>query len=119
MADLRSRTTINLSSLGDRIENLRSDNAWKALTLAKKVVLLLGEYLEILEKNPTLTTQSQDSAKPKDGESTTFLRFLATGKRPTDAQIIETAHETGIAEEELIELRDLLFPNHDRMTNGI
>lgn len=117
MVDPR-RTTVNLSSLGGRIENLRSDNAWKALTLAKKVVLLLGEYLELLEKNPTLANQSQDSAKYKDGEATAFLQFLATGKRPTDAQIIEAAHETGITEEELMELRDRLFPNHDRMTNG-
>lgn len=110
MADPR-RTTVNLLSLGDRIEKLRSDNAWKALTLAKKVVLLLGEYLELLEKNPSLTTQGRDKT-----EAATFLRLLAAGKRPTDAQIIETAHETGVTEEELMKLRDQLFPNHGRIT---
>lgn len=50
MAADTNRTTINLGSLRERIENLRSDNAWKALTLAKKVVLLLEEYLELLEQ---------------------------------------------------------------------
>ena len=50
MAGDTNRTTVNLGSLRERIENLRSDNAWKALTLAKKVVLLLEEYLEMLEQ---------------------------------------------------------------------
>jgi hypothetical protein len=55
MADPR-RTTVNLSSLADRIEKLRSDNAWRALPLSKKVVLLLEEYLELIEQQENSST---------------------------------------------------------------
>jgi hypothetical protein len=55
MADPR-RTTVNLSSLADRIEKNRSDNAWRALPLSKKVVLLLEEYLELIEQQENSST---------------------------------------------------------------
>jgi hypothetical protein len=50
MNDSRKRTTVNLSDVGDRIEQLRHDSAWKALNLSKKVIVLLEEYLDFLEK---------------------------------------------------------------------
>ncbi len=50
MSDSRKRTTINLSLIGDRIERLRTDSAWKELKLSNKALVLLKEYLEILEK---------------------------------------------------------------------
>jgi hypothetical protein len=46
----RKRTSIDLSVVGDRVEQLRHDSAWKALTLSKKVIVLLNEYLDFLEK---------------------------------------------------------------------
>ena len=65
MADSRSRTTLNLSGLSDRIEQLRSGTAWKALPLSKKVMLLLEEYLTLIESGqvsdvniPDLSDQS-------------------------------------------------------------
>lgn len=50
MSNSRKRTTIDLSSVSDRIERLRHDSAWKALTLSKKVIVLMEEYLDFLEK---------------------------------------------------------------------
>ncbi|BAY95738.1 MULTISPECIES: hypothetical protein [unclassified Tolypothrix] len=41
MSNSRKRTTIDLSVVGDRIEQLRHDSAWKALTLLKKVLVIL------------------------------------------------------------------------------
>lgn len=54
MNNSRKRTTIDLSVVGDRIEQLRHDSAWKALTLSKKVIVLLEEYLDFLEKQENL-----------------------------------------------------------------
>jgi hypothetical protein len=65
MVDPR-RTTVNLSSLADRIEKLRSDNAWGALPLSKKVVLLLEEYLELIEqKANSSTANNSDKSRLK------------------------------------------------------
>ncbi|MBD2215052.1 hypothetical protein H6G27_35200 [Nostoc linckia FACHB-104] len=41
---------VTLSVVGDRVEQLRHDSVWKALTLSKKVIVLLNEYLDFLEK---------------------------------------------------------------------
>jgi len=87
MVDPR-RTTVNLSTLGDRIEELRSDNAWKALTLAKKVVLLLGEYLELLEK------QSFPADRPTDKDGEVALKCwnqVAKGEVPSPPDLIKLA----------------------------
>jgi hypothetical protein len=51
MSNSRPRTTIDLSGLKDRIENLRSDSAWRKLALSAKVMVLLEEYLEQIEKH--------------------------------------------------------------------
>ncbi|MBD2166446.1 hypothetical protein H6G04_18785 [Calothrix membranacea FACHB-236] len=45
-----SRVTVDLSTVSEKIEGLRNDSAWKALPLASKVILLLQEYLDLLEK---------------------------------------------------------------------
>ncbi|MBD2166447.1 hypothetical protein H6G04_18790 [Calothrix membranacea FACHB-236] len=50
MNNSRKRTTIDLFVVGDRVEQLRQDSAWKALTLSKKVIVLLNEYFDFLEK---------------------------------------------------------------------
>lgn len=46
----RDRTTVVLGDLKNRIENLRSDRAWHALPLSKKIMVMIEEYLEILDK---------------------------------------------------------------------
>lgn len=70
MVDPR-RTTVNLSSLADRIEKLRSDNAWRALPLSKKVILLLEEYFELIEQkaNSSTTSDSDKSRLKPRGEN--------------------------------------------------
>ncbi len=61
MADSRSRTTLNLSNLSDRIERLRSDSAWRILPLSKKVTLILEEYLALIESGQVSDMKTSDS----------------------------------------------------------
>lgn len=61
---------------------------------------------------------------PDESNATVLLKLLASGKRPEDGELLEVAHKTGIREEELIQLRDHLFPNGNpqekkKATNGI
>jgi hypothetical protein len=51
MTNSKPRTTIDLSGLKDRIENLRSDSAWRKLALSAKVIVLLEEYLDQIEEH--------------------------------------------------------------------
>jgi hypothetical protein len=46
-----SKVTVDLSSISDQIEQLRTDSAWKALSLSQKALVLLQEYLNLLEKH--------------------------------------------------------------------
>lgn len=55
MAQRPDRFTIELKDLRDRIENFRSDPAWKALSLSKKIRVLIEMGLsqgEIQEEQP-------------------------------------------------------------------
>lgn len=45
----RDRITLDLTGLKERIENLRSDSAWKELSLSKKIRILLQERLTEIE----------------------------------------------------------------------
>jgi len=47
-----------------------------------------------------------------------LLKLLAGGKRPQDGELLEVAQKTGIREEELIQLRDRLFPNGNHQKKG-
>ncbi|MUG93766.1 hypothetical protein F7734_15610 [Scytonema sp. UIC 10036] len=95
MANSPTRTTLNLSDLSDRIERLRSDSAWKILPLSKKVIVLLTEYLNLLESEKSL--QKKDSTDDSNSQ------------RPSDADYISAAREVGISEELALKLRDRLF----------
>ena len=44
------RISIDLTSLRERVENTRNDSAWKALSLSKKVRILLEERLDEIER---------------------------------------------------------------------
>lgn len=57
-------------------------------------------------------------------DATVLLKLLAGGKRPEDGELLEVAQKTGIREEQLIQLRDRLFPNghhqkRGKATNGV
>ncbi|NEO30505.1 MAG: hypothetical protein F6K36_08735 [Symploca sp. SIO3C6] len=85
----RNRTTVNLTPVKERIETLRSDNAWNALPLSKKVVLLLEEYLELLEKSEEFDQQEPQS---KDGElALSCWQKIVQGKAPNQPEIIKLA----------------------------
>ena len=58
----RDRTTIVLGDLKERIENLRTDKAWHALPLSKKVMVMVEEYLEIVDKEKEQLQSQQDLA---------------------------------------------------------
>lgn len=45
----RDRITLDLTGLKERIEALRSDAAWKELSLSKKIRILLQERLTEIE----------------------------------------------------------------------
>jgi len=53
--------------------------------------------------------------QPNEMDSSAFLKMLAQGKRPSDAEISEACEVLEITEEELLSLRDRLFP---RVKNG-
>jgi hypothetical protein len=44
------RISIDLTNLRERVENTRNDSAWKALSLSKKVRILLEERLDEIER---------------------------------------------------------------------
>ncbi len=48
----QDRVTVDLTDLRERIEDVRSDPAWKELSLSKKVRILLQERLDQIEKKP-------------------------------------------------------------------
>jgi len=51
-------------------------------------------------------------------DATAILKLLAGGNRPSDGELLEVAQKTGIREEELIQLRDRLFPNGNHQKKG-
>ena len=50
LMDMANRVPIDLTDLRERIDNARSDSAWKELSLSKKAKILLQERLEQIEK---------------------------------------------------------------------
>lgn len=50
LMDMANRVPIDLTDLRERIDNARSDSAWKELSLSKKARILLQERLEQIEK---------------------------------------------------------------------
>ncbi len=95
----KDRTTINLTGIKERIEQLRSDNAWKALSLTKKVTLLLEEYLDLLESGAA-TGQAQKRSsdrsanlEPTEREKATlrYWKKLLAGQALDKPEIIKFA----------------------------
>lgn len=57
---------------------------------------------------------AQPSASRLEAEALGFIALLARGEKPTDSQIGELAHLSNLSEEELLRLRQKLFPNGAR-----
>ncbi len=73
---MANRVPIDLTDLRERIENARSDSAWRELSLSKKARILLQERLDQIEKE-----QSQmDSAQQQDKPPTSSTSAKGTGK---------------------------------------
>lgn len=78
----------------------------------------------IVEDAISVKSQPVNSLVPaQEPDATDLLKLLASGQRPGDGELLEVAHKTGIREEELIELRDRLFPDGNQQkkrkaTNG-
>lgn len=53
-----------------------------------------------------------------DLDAAALLQLLASGKRPTDGEVLVVANESGIDEEELLKLRERLFPQRKKTGNG-
>lgn len=66
----------------------------------------------IVEDAITVKHKPTNPVAPKsEPDATDLLKLLAGGQRPGDGELLEVAQKTGIREEELLELRDRLFPN--------
>ncbi|MBP5973586.1 hypothetical protein HW132_12770 [Brasilonema sp. CT11] len=109
MANSPTRTTLNLAELSDRIERLRSDSAWKILPLSKKVIVLIQEHLSMVESSDKAATENKDSINDSKESLVRFVKGLAEGKTPSDADCISAALEAGIDKELTLSLRDRLF----------
>jgi hypothetical protein len=105
MSSARPRTTIDLTHLKDRIENLRSDAAWKKLKLSAKVTVLLFEYLDILESGKP----------PRNGNRTanSSETVVKNEDNLNDYDCIAVAREIGIPEELALKLCEHLFEKKD------
>ena len=91
------RVSIDIEGLRPQLELIAVKEERKLAQLCR---VLIKEGIE--RRTPLISDAS---------EVIDFLRLLADGSRPSDFQIVELAHVSGISEEKLIELRDRLFPN--------
>ena len=117
----RPRVTLGLD------ENIKEEIEKMARKEHRTLASLLEHFvIESYErrKNPTtqgLDTQSTLNPKTKkflNGHD--FIQILASGRRPTDAEITEVAHSEDIDPDVLIEIRDRKFPStqHHKQPNG-
>ncbi len=92
-------------------------------TLASLLEHLVLESYE-RRKNPPLQGIDAPPSPPPEIEKFLnghdFIQILASGRRPTDAEITEVAHSEDIDPDVLIEIRDRKFPStpHYKQPNG-
>ncbi len=103
---MTDRISIDIEGLREPLELLASR---EERNLNQMIRFLIKEGLERRQ----LSTFNTNTSEVAD-----FIKLLANGERPLDAQIIEIAHDLDIEEEKLVELRDRLFPNRDKLANG-
>lgn len=103
----KERTTLNLTPIKARIEQLRPDSAWKALSLSKKVLLLLEEHLDLLEQGDQPSAENTEATENLEqmGE---FVKLLM-GLRPRNGlSFAEIADITGLSSRQVEELYQLV-----------
>lgn len=76
MAD-RDRTTIDLAGLRSRIENFRQDAAWRSLSMAKKMKVLIEERLDDQSEEARIAIQFLRAAIKQESLSGFSDRELA------------------------------------------
>ena len=128
--EMANRVPIDLEGLRERVENARSDPAWKELSLSKKVRILLQERLEEVERIRQKDILAA-SAKRREPEPQTIaelieqnysklielggveperLEALKNGEKPTIRELVFLARDLDMDEELIVELRDRRFP---------
>jgi hypothetical protein len=77
---MANRVPIDLTDLRERIENARSDSAWRELSLSKKARILLQERLDQIEKEQLqMDSVQQQKQSPTTGTSAKSKRRGETG----------------------------------------
>ena len=105
----KERTTINLTPIRGRIEQLRPDGAWKALSLSKKVILLLEEYLDLLESSPAASdTTSNTEADESLEQMNEFVKLLMGLRSRNGLSFAEIADITGLSSRQIESLYQLV-----------
>ncbi len=142
--DMANRVPVDLEGLRERVENARSDSAWKELSLSKKVRILLQERLEEVERTrqeDILVAGAKDSEKSQSSPQTIAelvernyrqllklggvgadrLEALKDGAKPTVRELVFLARDLDMDEGLILELRDRSFPkkNKRRASNGL
>lgn len=113
----RPRVTLGLDEgvKQDIEEMARKEHRTLAILLE---IMIMESYERRKQPQPTPQPQPQENPKFLDGHD--FLKIMASGRRPTDAEITEIAHSEDVDPDVLIEIRDRKFPttSHYKQPNG-
>jgi hypothetical protein len=77
---MANRVPIDLTDLRERIENARSDSAWRELSLSKKARILLQERLDQIEKEQSQMDSAQQDKPPASSTSAKGTGGLRQGE---------------------------------------
>jgi hypothetical protein len=121
----QDRLNIDLKGLRGRIENHRSDAAWQALSMAKKIRLLIEAGLEQTERegNPNMISSEPKSIKQlvlRNWDTLADspipfnrLQAMRDGEDATESDIPLLANALGLSEESIRKLT-----NRGKQPNG-
>ncbi|HEY9740454.1 MAG TPA: hypothetical protein V6C90_08175 [Coleofasciculaceae cyanobacterium] len=122
----QDRLNIDLKGLRGRIENHRSDPAWKALSMAKKIRLLIEAGLEAQSEGEVKA--SVTSSEPKSIRQLILrnwdkladspipfnrLQAMRDGENPTESDTTLLANALGLSEESIRQIN-----NRGKQPNG-
>lgn len=103
----QDRISFDLKGLRERIERYRSSAEWQALSMSKRIRLLIEAGLHA------------EAEQEKNAATANFLKQLALGQLPSDADLVIAAKHLDIPEESLIALRKrLLNGDKECLHNG-
>ena len=126
----QDRLNIDLKGLRERIENFRDDPAWKALSMSKKIRLLIEMSLN---EHEVQTSATSDSEVPKSlqqlvlrnwavlaensGVDLERLKLLRDGQgEPSEVEVLRIALALNLSESFV---SSLPLKNGGKQTNGI